>query len=62
MLKATEQGREIVEQGYRGKAGMVRSYISNLRRLLSLLSPEDRLRIMGSSTNFNRPSRKRAMW
>jgi transposase len=59
---ALQLWREIAEQGYSGKAAMVRRYIMRLRKRMAGLTPDERERLLRSDTSFKTPSAKRARW
>jgi len=58
---ATQLWREVVEQGYTGKAAMVRRYVRRLRDRTKALTPKQRLEMKTTST-FKSPSNRRAAW
>jgi transposase len=59
---ALQLWREIAEQGYSGKAAMVRRYVMRLRKRMAGLTLDERVRFLRSDTTFRSPSAKRARW
>jgi len=59
---ATQLWREVVAQGYRGKAAMVRRYVRRLRVRTKTLGVKQQLEIQGTAVNFKSPSGRRAAW
>jgi transposase len=59
---ALQLWREIKEEGYGGKAAMVRRYVRRLRAKLAELTPEQRTRFLGTRTIFRPPTSRRAAW
>lgn len=54
--------RELQAHGYEGKVGMVRRYIRRLRSRLAELSPEQRVKFLGTKAAFKAPTSRRAGW
>lgn len=54
--------REVVKEGYKGKRAMVRRYVGRLKKSLSELTKEEKLKILGANIKFKTPSTKQAMW
>lgn len=59
---ALQLWREITEQGYSGKAAMVRRYVMRLRKRMTNLTQAERRRLLRSDMSFKAPSAKRARW
>jgi transposase len=59
---ATQLWREVVAQGYRGKAAMVRRYVRRLRVRIQGLGVKQQLEIQGTAVKFKSPSGRRAAW